>query len=102
MEIVCYISYLLNELISYKGIITSALAETGSGKTLAFGLPLIQKIHGHIEKYGDEPGLDYFFTQCNNSDKAFLMATIKNDVFSTDPQTDLKTLVGFVPFDFLK
>ena len=30
-----------------------AAAETGSGKTFAFGLPLVQKIHGHIEKYGE-------------------------------------------------
>ena len=30
-----------------------AAAETGSGKTFAFGLPLVQKIHMYLEKYGD-------------------------------------------------
>ena len=32
-----------------------AAAETGSGKTIAFALPIIQKIHGHLEKFGDTP-----------------------------------------------
>jgi ATP-dependent RNA helicase DDX24/MAK5 len=30
-----------------------AAAETGSGKTIAFALPIVQKIHGHLEKFGD-------------------------------------------------
>ena len=32
-----------------------AAAETGSGKTLAYGIPLVQKINAHIEKWGDAP-----------------------------------------------
>ena len=32
-----------------------AAAETGSGKTFAYGLPLVQKVNAHVEKWGDRP-----------------------------------------------